>query len=262
LILPEEYRTLQPFVSLVEHMGSIYTQHYTSRHRSSLSPTQNFRTTFDITYDGAIASLNTTKPLFAALVKGLLAPITSSEDVNVNIVNAELVAKERGILINELRSREAEGPSGHSSNIILRARKSRSASQSVPVTPSEERKPVLGTNSVDEEDQVIEGFVSANTPYVSRIGRFTTNFVPEGTLLICRHYDSCGRIGFVGSQLGKADVNIRNMSVSPVDKDAGAAGDKNEALMILTVDKPVSDEVVKGLIGDEGVLETSVVSLS
>jgi D-3-phosphoglycerate dehydrogenase len=68
IILPEEYRTLQPFVSLVEKMGSLYTQHYSSVKLDS------FRTTFDIIYEGKLASINTTKPLFAALVKGLLTP--------------------------------------------------------------------------------------------------------------------------------------------------------------------------------------------
>ncbi|KAK5177924.1 hypothetical protein LTR16_010903, partial [Cryomyces antarcticus] len=95
IILPEEYRTLQPFVALVEKMGSLYTQHYKSK---------TFRTTFDLVYEGSLAALNTTKPLFAALVKGVLTPI--SDDLNINIVNAELIAKERGILINESRSRE------------------------------------------------------------------------------------------------------------------------------------------------------------
>ena len=100
IVLPDEYRTLQPFISLVEKMGSLYTQHYSS------AKTGSFRTTFDLIYEGKLATINTTKPLFAALVKGLLTPITSSDGLNINIVNAELLAKERGILINEQRSRE------------------------------------------------------------------------------------------------------------------------------------------------------------
>jgi hypothetical protein len=37
---------------------------------------------------------------FAALIKGLLSPISSMEGLNINIVNAELVARERGIFVN------------------------------------------------------------------------------------------------------------------------------------------------------------------
>ncbi|KAF2670632.1 D-3-phosphoglycerate dehydrogenase [Microthyrium microscopicum] len=240
IILPEEYRTLQPFVNLVERIGSLYSQHYGAKQQSG------FRTTFDLSYEGAIASLGTTKPLFAALVKGLVAPVS---DINVNVVNAELVAKERGFLINEQRSRE-HVEEGFASFITLRARTSRSASHS-RVQESKEQ-PV---------EQIIQGYVSANTPYISRVDRFRTNFVPQGNLLICRNIDRAGKIGYVGSQLGKHGVNINFMSVAPLQKEhEGTQGD--EALMILGIDKPVGEDIVKGLIGDEGVLEARVVTLA
>lgn len=258
LILPDEYRTLQPFVTLLEKMGSLYTQHYSSRSRHR---TQDFRTTFDLTYEGALAALNTTKPLFAALIKGLLAPITEG-NVNVNIVNAELVAKERGILVNENRSREHTDQEGYASFLTLRARTGRSASQ--PPTPG-----VPGVQSHTQalvSEQVIQGYVSHNTPYISRLDRFRANFVPEGNLLICRNFDSPGKIGVVGSKLGKAGVNINFMSVAPLEKglemlvSSGPNGD-SEALMILGVDKPVAKEVVEELAAEGGILETSVVNL-
>ncbi|KAL1649549.1 hypothetical protein SLS58_001606 [Diplodia intermedia] len=307
LILPEEYRTLAPFVSLVEKMGSLYTQHYSAQQRrrqssSSSSSSSAFRTTFDLTYHGHLASLNTTKPLFAALIKGLLAPITSAPadgGPNVNIVNAELVAKERGILVNERRARadddEGEAASGFASSVTLRARPSprRGSSVSGGVRPSFTRGNTGGAgggvgpghhgraDSAVEggdaeggggggvDDQVIQGFVSANTPHISRLDRFATaaNFVPRGTMLICRNFDSCGKIGFVGSKLGAAGVNISSMIVAPlvVQKrdDGGGVGEEekgDEALMILGVDGPVGEEVVKSLIGGEGVLEASVVT--
>jgi D-3-phosphoglycerate dehydrogenase len=275
LILPDEYRTLQPFVSLVEKMGSLYTQHYSSTNIKS------FRTTFDLTYEGKLASLNTTKPLFAALVKGLLTPITSSDGLNINIVNAELLAKERGILINEQRSRENVDEKPYSSFITLRARASRSTSSagrpgSRATSPSASRN---GLSRVDthqsqsqfppEQDQIIQGFVSGNKPFISRLDRFKGEFVPKGTLLICRNFDSCGKIGFVGNLLGKAGVNINFMNVAPLDDEfdgdvtEGVEGEKqsNEALMILGVDRPVGEDVAKALIGPEGVLEASVVTL-
>lgn len=268
LILPEEYRTLQPFVSLVEKMGSLYTQHFASGAR--LGGSGNFRTTFDLTYEGSLASLNTTKPLFAALVKGILAPISSLDGLNVNIVNAELVAKERGILVNENRSREDVEEKGYTSFVTLRARTRRTSS----VPSSQERGSLVRQQSsaadvrqqLQQEDQVIQGFVSGNLPYISRLGRFSTNISPSGTLLICRNFDSCGRIGFVGSKLGKAGVNINFMTVAPVDapaaeEDGAEAERSSEALMILGVDRPVEDEVVRSLIGEEGVLEASVVTL-
>ncbi|WPG98517.1 Hypothetical protein R9X50_00130800 [Acrodontium crateriforme] len=257
IILPEEYRTLQPFVILLEKMGSLFTQHFSSSNNA-----QQLRTTFDLTYEGSLATCNTTKPLFAALVKGLLQPITSAETTNINIVNAEIVAKERGILINESRSRESLDQEGYAASVTLRARldpRSPSASRGLTAAPtkSERVKRVA--------DQIITGFVSNNTPYISRLGRYSTSFIPTGTMLICKNYDEPGKIGVVGGRLGKAGVNIRSMSVAPIDShadgDAVQNGKENEALMILSVDRAVDEDVRKSLLGDDGVVEASVVVL-
>ncbi|KNG50831.1 d-3-phosphoglycerate dehydrogenase [Stemphylium lycopersici] len=263
IVLPDEYRTLQPFISLVEKMGSLYTQHYSSVKKDS------FRTTFDLIYEGKLATINTTKPLFAALVKGLLTPITSSDGLNINIVNAELLAKERGILINEQRSRENVEDKPYSSFITLRARASRSVSQqprSRNVSPSAARS----LQQTQDDDQIIQGFVSGNKPFISRLDKFKGEFVPRGTLLICRNFDSVGKIGYVGNLLGKAGVNIKFMNVAPLDEEVeerqnGQTGDSEngmgsqEALMILGVDKPVGEDVLKRLIGEE-VMTTAVLA--
>lgn len=226
IILPDELRTLLPFVQLVERMGSLYTQHYGSNLRAG---GKDFRTTFDITYEGQLAGVNTTKPLFAALVKGLLGPISSFEDGNVNLVNAEVVAKERGILINEQRSREAAEAVGFTSFVTLRARPARNPSQSSSGAGT-------GTTNPDgrDRDQVIQGYVSQNTPYISRLGRFRADFVLDGNLLICRNFDMPGKIGYVGGLLGRSGVNVNFMSVAPLEFGAPGQGE-NEALMILKV---------------------------
>lgn len=280
--MPEEYRTLQPFVSLLERMGALYMQHF-----GPSKTTERLRTTFDLTYEGSLASANTTKPLFAALIKGmyfychynvptmatltphrtgLLQPITSTQDTNINLINAELIAKERGILVNESRARENVDQEGYSASVTLRARidpRSPSAGRTPRADPFSEP----ASRAKKTEDHVISGFVSNNTPYISRLGRFRTSFVPEGTLLIARNYDEPGKIGKVGGILGKAGVNIRFMSVAPIDdggqdgaKD-GAKNSENEALMILGVDRAVDEAVRKELLDQEGVLEAGVVVL-
>lgn len=268
IIMAEEYRTLAPFVTLLERMGSLYTQHF-----GPSNTAQRLRTTFDLTYEGTLASTNTTKPLFAALIKGLVGPVTSQENTNINIVNAELIAKERGILVNEnrARDRDIEGREGYSASVTLRARldpRSPSASRTPRQDPF---KDAAGNRPKKLEDQIITGFVSNNTPYISRLGRFSTSFIPEGVLLICRNYDEPGKIGTVGGKLGKAGVNIRFMSVAPIDEglrnngglqpDATANGKENEALMILGIDREVDENVRKDLLGDDGVLEAGSVVL-
>lgn len=269
IIMAEEYRTLRPFVTLLERMGSLYTQHFGPDNIA-----RRVRTTFDLVYEGSLAETKTTKPLFAALIKGLVSPITDSADTNINIVNAELIAKERGILINESRSREKVEQEGYSASVTLRARLDPRSPSARRGAGGDERRPEpvrTSTGRVKElEDQVISGFVSSNTPYISRLGRFSTSFVPEGTLLICRNYDEPGKIGTVGGRLGKAGVNIRFMSVAPIDEgikgrdgssDGEANGKENEALMILGIDRDIDASVRKDILGEEGVLEASVVAL-
>ncbi|EME50410.1 hypothetical protein DOTSEDRAFT_69065 [Dothistroma septosporum NZE10] len=267
IIMAEEYRTLRPFVTLLERMGSLYTQHFGPDNTA-----QRVRTTFDLVYEGSLAETKTTKPLFAALIKGLVSPVTDSADTNINIVNAELVAKERGILINESRSRERVEQEGYSASVTLRARldpRSPSARRGERSDRPEPSRTTTTGRVKKLEDQVISGFVSNNTPYISRLGRFSTSFVPEGTLLICRNYDEPGKIGTVGGTLGRAGVNIRFMSVAPIDEgirgsgqgEGGEGRKENEALMILGIDREIGGDVRKDILGEEGVLEASVVAL-
>ena len=280
LILPAEYKTLQPFVRLVEKMGSLYTQHFTS-------PTQtSTRNAFDLIYEGELAAMSNTKPLFAALIKGLTLPISDAGTGNVNIVNAELIAKERGIFVSEQRSREPSAPT-YSSLVTLIARPPSRA-------PSLSRAGGAGSSFFDSQDpqsegsrqHIISGYCSDAAPYISRIDRFSTSFVPDGTLLICHNYDEPGKIGVVGSILGRESVNINFMSVAPASyktllpgsemKDApkgtrssigvaspgvGAPREAAEALMILGVDREVSPELVRELVEGGGVLSVSSATL-
>ena len=244
LIAPAEYKTLAPYVGLVEKIGSLYTQHYTRK-----SP----RNTFDLIYSGEIATVSNTKPLFAALVKGLTAPITDHAAGNVNIVNAELIAKERGFFINEQRSREV-GHQPYSSLVTLVARPPsraaslhRGASAEVP------------TASGEANGHIISGYCSDNIPHISRLDRFVTSFVPDGSMLICYNYDSPGKIGVVGSILGREGVNTNYMAVAPADE---SGKDKtNESLMILGIDREVGGDTIKELVSGGGVLNVNSVTL-
>jgi D-3-phosphoglycerate dehydrogenase / 2-oxoglutarate reductase len=296
LILPAEYKTLQPFVKLVEKMGSLYTQHYTGRPQQS-SP----RDTFDLIYQGEIATVSNTKPLFAALVKGLTAPITDHAAGNVNIVNAELIAKERGLFINEQRSRDPSLQSTYSSLITLIARKSSSRAPSFSRGKSghairrhshHHHAPTTTDAVTDFSNQqhqhqhqqnqqhIISGYCSDQIPHISRLDRFATAFVPEGNLLICHNYDSPGKIGVVGSILGREGVNINFMAVAPASYSGEAGGmpadggydgyeekeedgeaRSNEALMILGVDREVGEGVVRELVSEGGVLNVNCVAL-
>ncbi|KAJ5508406.1 hypothetical protein N7527_010549 [Penicillium freii] len=271
LILPEEYKKLQPFVRLVEKLGSLYTQHYAASPGGAMG-----RNTFDLIYQGELASINNTKPLFAALIKGLLAPISSTEGLNINIVNAELVARERGIFVSEQHSRDPSEHSSYSSLVTLVAR---------PPSRASSRGPASSDNSTgsipDQPQRIISGTCSGDQPLITRLGRFEASFEPEGTLLICENYDSPGKIGVVGNILGQEGVNINFMAVAPVStklainetskkslaadegsQEPAAKGQSlKEALMILGIDRGVPSHVTAALAKETGIISACAVTL-
>ena len=297
IILPAEYKTLQPFVRLVEKMGSLYTQHFTSPTQTSHAQ----RNTFDLIYEGEIAGMSNTKPLFAALIKGLTSPISDADGLNVNIVNAELIARERGIFVNEQKSRDPSSQA-YSSLVTLIARppsRQPSMNRTHLQSASDVKAEADMGGEKGEKQHVISGYCSDNAPFISRLDRFSTSVKPYGTMLICHNYDSPVKIGVVGSILGREGVNINFMSVAPssyssvkekslldlgrlgldggsgrkgslgnngsgtATPTAGKGGEREatEALMILGVDREVDERVVKSLVGDGGVLSVSSVTL-
>lgn len=226
LILPEEYKKLQPFVKLVEKMGSLYTQLY------SKGPGAKSEKKFELVYEGELSEVGNTRPLFAALIKGLTATFSEGGGRDVNIVNASLIARAKGLVITETHG--ASTDLVYASLVKLRA-----------------------------GEQVIEGYVAGKNVYISRLDRFHTSFVPEGTLVVLHNYDEPGKIGGVGGILGRNGINVRFMSVAALVREEGVEVEEggNEALMILGVEGMVGMGVEGELRGEKGILDVSVVRL-
>src|SRR5262245_8265203 len=91
-ITAEEAPKLKPFVTLAEKLGSFAGQ---------LTETGIIKV--QIAYEGLVARMNT-KALTSAAVAGLLRPMLQ----DVNVISAPIVAKERGIVVEEV-TREATG---------------------------------------------------------------------------------------------------------------------------------------------------------
>src|SRR5207253_8793310 len=86
---PEDAEVLQPYLGLVRMLGSMATQLAQDTVRSA-----------EIGYRGEIAE-RTVTVLTAAAIQGLLEPIS---DTPVNLVNARLLAQQRGFEVVETRS--------------------------------------------------------------------------------------------------------------------------------------------------------------
>jgi D-3-phosphoglycerate dehydrogenase / 2-oxoglutarate reductase len=227
LILPETLKVLQPYMHLLEQMGRLYTQ---------LQPGPLNK--LELSCSGDIANYDL-RPLQAALIKGLLESIS---DAHVNMINAQLLAKQWGLEIVEQKSTTS---TEFANLVTVRVLTENGYTSSFAGKPG----------SGDEYIDVLGGTVMRGEPRIVRVGRYWTEFVPEGYILFCRNPDQPGMIGRVGTILGKADVNIRHMDVGPTaraPRPRNAPRVPDTALMIILVDDPIPDwalEEIRG-IGD------------
>jgi D-3-phosphoglycerate dehydrogenase len=163
----------------------------------------------EITVKGDISGHDSSVLAISALKGALQA--TGSEDVTY--VNAPGLATERGVTSSVTTT--ADSPE-YLSMISLHAALASGHSIKVDGT-------LMGIKKVEK---------------IIAIDGFDLDLPPTENLLFLRYTDKPGVVGAVGNTLGSAKINIAGMQVA-----REAAGGK--ALMALTVDSPVSDEVTE-----------------
>jgi len=236
LILPETLKVLQPYMRLVEQMGRLYTQ---------LQPGPLNKIEFSCS--GEIANYDL-HPLRTALIKGLLESVS---DAHVNMINAPLLAKQWGLEILEQKSTM---PAEFANLVTLRMLSANGHASSFAGKPG----------SGDEQVEVLSGTVMHGEPRIVCVGRYWTEFVPEGYILFCRNPDQPGMIGRVGTVLGKANVNIRHMDVGPIVRTPRPRNQQqpaDTALMIVSVDDPIPDWALQEIGGAGDIFGLTVVKL-
>ena len=186
-ISSETYKVISPYLQASAQMGSLATQLASGQFEG-----------VEIEYLGEVAD-HEVMPLRSAVIRGLLAPISEE---NVTLVNAGLVAEQRGLKITERK--------GHYDGIykdLIR----------VHLTTSTGRTSVSCT-------------VAHDGPHIVEINDFWVDVSPgEGHLLICENVDRPGMIGRIGTFLGEKDINISFMRV-------GREAIRGRALMVIGLD--------------------------
>jgi D-3-phosphoglycerate dehydrogenase len=196
VLRPEDVEALQPYMGLMVMLGKLATQLADDHLRSA-----------EISYRGEIADRNV-GVLTAAAVQGLLEPISA---MPVNLVNARLLAQQRGLDVLETRSS----------------------------TPSHYTSLVRVTVNTRAGATSVAGVISDGRANVVQIDEYELHLPPTpGYLLVTQHVDRPGMIGLVGTLLGEPDINISSMQV-------GRKTVRGEALMLLSVDEPVPAKVVE-----------------
>jgi len=155
-------------------------------------------------YRGEAATKNT-RLVTSSFAAGLLE---TALDESVNIVNAELLAKERGIRITESSSSEV----GDFSTMIR------------------------ATIETDAGDLTAAGTIFGKQFLrLVRLGHFGLDAYLDGTLLIYRHRDVPGLIGFIGTVFGRHQVNIAHMALGRERHEPGG-----DAVAVLNLDNEPS----------------------
>lgn len=173
-----------------------------------------------------------TRLLRAMATKGLVEPISS---VFINLINADFIAKQRGLTITEERTLLDGSPERPMESIQLR------------IADAESR---FASAISDSGEITVEGRVKDGKPHLSRVGSFRVDVSLEGSLILCRQVDQPGMIGKIGRVLGDHNVNVSFMSV-------GRIGGTNQAVMAIGVDDDISREALR-MIGEIPAVEEFV----
>ncbi|MEK9671046.1 MAG: phosphoglycerate dehydrogenase [Rhodospirillaceae bacterium] len=203
----EEAPRLRPYMALAQQLGSFAGQ-----------ATQSAVREVTISYEGVCGELNC-KPLTAIVLQGLLSPSM----VGVNMVNAPAIAKDRDIIVREVRSDNA---GAFQSRI------------EVTVTTERQTRSVAGTLFHDRPRLVeIKGI-----PIDATLGP---------NMLYITNHDKPGLIGALGTLMGDAGINIATFNL-------GRAAPGGDAIALIEVDSAPPPEILAKIRGLEHVVIAQV----
>ena len=210
LVAPEAAVALGPYLELARLLGRFYAQ-FTRAGLAAL----------ELDLSGEAAE-HDPAPLTAAALEGLLG---GSTEERVNLINAQLLAKARGIQLVERR-----------------------------LHATDSRAEVLLEGSSGLEETAVGGSVVGGEPRLTRLGGYAMDMAPAPFMLVTRHQDRPGTMGRIGLILGEADVNISAMAL-------GRSGPRADAFMVLALDDPLPDAVAARIRADPAVIDVWAIRL-
>ncbi|MEE8438001.1 MAG: NAD(P)-dependent oxidoreductase, partial [Micropepsaceae bacterium] len=193
-ISAEEAQKVRPWIALAERLGAFAGQ-----------LTETSIGSVEILYEGTAAALNT-RALTQAVLMGLLKPTLAE----VNMVNAPIVAKKRGIKISEVRRDQQGIYEGYIRLTLTTERQTRS---------------VAGTVFSDGRPRLIQ------VKGINMDAEFAAH------MLYVTNEDKPGFVGALGSCLGAAGVNIASFSL-------GRSGPNTDAIALIEIDGEVDENVL------------------
>lgn len=176
-------------------------------------------------YRGDVSTKDT-KLITATVAAGLLEHALEED---INIVNAEVLLRERGIELVE----ESRTDMGAFSSVI----------QAELVTESQSYK-VAGT------------IFGQNMPRLVQFGEYRLDAFLDGVLMIFTHRDVPGIVGRVGTIFGQHRVNIAQMAVGRESQQPGG-----HAIGVLNLDNPPPPDALQEVLAIPDILSATVIEL-
>jgi len=212
LISAEMMPILAPYVRVATAVGRMIAQ---------LGEGQ--MSSIDIGYEGEISKYDLTA-VKAAVIGGLLQEISEER---INVVNANLVAKRRGLRVTEHKDSACE----NYTSLIT-----------VAVTTSAGVATCAGT--------VMRGEL-----HIVRVNDYWIDIVPKGGFfLFSDHRDRPGIIGAVGNVTGSSDINVSSMQLARLKP-------RGQALMVLELDEPLNEAQIKQILAIPDIFTAKLVEL-
>jgi D-3-phosphoglycerate dehydrogenase len=212
-VAPGDAEFLRPFLTLAERLASLLAQAWPG-------PITEVR----VQTQGEVGE-RSQRPILVSALVGALRP--RSQEL-VTPVNAERIAKARGLSVSSERSVLKK-------DFVNLVR--------VEIVTGGVRHAASGTLIGRRHLRMVE------------LDEFLLDAIPEGHLLITRHKDQPGMMGRIGTVLGDAGVNIARLQLGVARERSG------EAVGILNVDSDVSPEVVGRMRAVPGILAVTTVAL-
>ncbi|CAN6571191.1 unnamed protein product [Malus baccata var. baccata] len=210
MVPPEVLAELSPYVVLAEKLGKLAVQLVAGG-----SGITSVRVVYKTARDPDDLD---TRLLRAMITKGIIEPISASF---INLVNADFVAKDKGLRITEERVAIDSSPEFPVASI------------QVHITNVESKF----ASCVSKNGNIsIEGKVKYGKPHLTLLGSFGVDVSLEGNLILCRQVDQPGMIGQVGKILGTENVNVNFMSVGRTIQ--------KKAIMAIGVDEEPKEELL------------------
>jgi D-3-phosphoglycerate dehydrogenase / 2-oxoglutarate reductase len=178
----------------------------------------------ELTYAGEIAA-GECAPIRTAAVAGLLEAVT---DQRVNAVNADLVARERGLTIRETRTASSDPWA----SLV-----------SLDIGPAD-GPPLVR----------LAGSTAHGRSHLAGLDGFAIDAELSGTMLVTRHHDRPGIVGAVGTILAEAGINISSLELARLSEHGQAA-------MLVSVDGLVDATVLDRVRSTDGIVGAQLVEL-